>query len=117
MRILHSYSAGVGTLMGMVLVGLGASVADVMQCYAVSKKGYGSMAISNSVGSQILNICVGLGLPWLIKGLSSGHGVAIPGNKIVAKAGFLLAGGSLILIAITLGPALIFKEDKCKLGK
>ena len=103
--------------MGMVLVGLGASIADVMQCYAVSKKGYGSMAISNSVGSQILNICIGLGLPWLIKGLMTHEGVAIPGNNIVAKAGFLLAIGSLILSGITLGPALIFKEDKCKLGK
>ena len=103
--------------MGMILVGLGASIADVMQCYTVSKKGYGSMAISNSVGSQILNICLGLGLPWLIKGLMTGEGVAIPGNHIVAKAGFLLAIGSLILIGITLGPALIFKEDKCKLGK
>lgn len=101
----------------MILVGFGASIADLMQCITVSKKGYGSMAIGNTVGSQILNICVGLGLPWFMKGCIDGHGVVIPGNKTVAMAGFLLAGGSLVLIAITLGPALIFKEDKCKLGK
>ena len=88
-----------------------------MQCYAVSVKGYGSMAISNSVGSQILNICIGLGLPWFIKGIISGEGVVIPGSQTVQKAGFILAIGSLILIAITLGPALIFRENKCKLGK
>ena len=101
----------------MVVVSLGASIADMMQCITVSKKGYGSMAIGNTVGSQILNICVGLGLPWLIKGLIDGHGIHIPGNKLVAKASFLLSIGSLVLIGITLGPALIFKEDKCKLGK
>lgn len=110
-------SASVGTLVGMVLIGLGASIADLMQCYAVSRKGYGSMAISNSVGSQILNICIGLGLPWLIKGLSTKEGVHIPGSETVSKAGFLLGIGSLILIGITLGPALIYKENKCRLGK
>lgn len=106
-----------GTLVGMVLIGLGASIADVMQCYAVSRKGYGSMAISNSVGSQILNICVGLGLPWTIKGFSSHQPVHIPGFDIVSKAGFLLGFGSLVLIGITLGPALIYRENKCRLGK
>ena len=117
MGFLDRHSASVGTLIGMVLIGFGASIADLMQCYAVSVKGYGSMAISNSVGSQILNICIGLGLPWFIKGMISGHGVEIPGSQIVQKAGFILAIGSLVLIAITLGPALIFKENKCKLGK
>ena len=75
------------------------------------------MAISNSVGSQILNICIGLGLPWLIKGISTKEGVHIPGSGTVSKAGFLLGIGSLILIGITLGPALIYKENKCRLGK
>ena len=97
----------------MVLISLGAAIADIMQCYIVSRKGYGSMAISNSIGSQILNICVGLGLPWIIKGFISGDGVWIP----VSKAGFLLALGSLLLIGITLIPALIFKEDKARLGQ
>ena len=101
----------------MVLISLGASIADIMQCYIVSRKGYGSMAISNSIGSQILNICVGLGLPWLIKGMLSGEGVWIPGSSTVSKAGILLAVGSLLLIGITLVPALIFKEDKARLGQ
>ena len=101
----------------MVLISLGASIADVMQCYIVSRKGYGSMAISNSIGSQILNICVGLGLPWLIKGVLQEEGVSIPGSELVSKAGLLLAIGSLILIGITLLPALYYKEDKARLGR
>ncbi|KNB44140.1 sodium potassium calcium exchanger [Blastocystis sp. subtype 4] len=111
------HSPAIGTLVGMVLISLGAAIADIMQCYIVSRKGYGSMAISNSIGSQILNICVGLGLPWLIKGMLSGEGVWIPGSSTVSKAGILLAVGSLLLIGITLVPALIFKEDKARLGQ
>ena len=66
----------------MVLISLGAAIADIMQCCIVSRKGYGSMAISNSIGSQILNICVGLGLPWIIKGVLQSDGVEIPGSSI-----------------------------------
>lgn len=100
-----------------MLISLGASIADTMQCYIVSRKGYGSMAISNSIGSQILNICVGLGLPWLIKGMLMEDGVSIPGSQLVSKAGLLLAAGSFTLIGITLVPALYYKEDKARLGK
>ncbi|KAK8807918.1 hypothetical protein WA588_006406 [Blastocystis sp. NMH] len=110
------YSPAVGTLVGMVLISLGAAIADIMQCCIVSRKGYGSMAISNSIGSQILNICVGLGLPWIIKGVLQSDGVEIPGSSIVSKAAILLAIGSLLLIGITLIPAMIYKENKARLG-
>ena len=105
-----------GTLVGMVLISLGAAIADIMQCCIVSRKGYGSMAISNSIGSQILNFCVGLGLPWIIKGVLQSDCVEIPGSSIVSKAAILLAIGSLLLIGITLIPAMIYKENKARLG-
>ena len=101
----------------MVLISIGAAIADIMQCFIVARKGYGSMAISNSIGSQILNICVGLGLPWIIKGVLMEEGVSIPGSQLVSKAGLLLAVGSFTLIGITLLPALYYKEDKARLGK
>ena len=71
-----------GTLVGMVLISLGAAIADIMQCCIVSRKGYGSMAISNSIGSQILNICVGLGLPWFIDRVKGGYSF---GDRIIAS--------------------------------
>ena len=36
----------------------------------VARRGYGSMAVSNSCGSQIINILIGLGLPWLITNMA-----------------------------------------------
>lgn len=57
-----------------------------------------------------------LGLPWIIKGVLQSDGVEIPGSSIVSKAAILLAIGSLLLIGITLIPAMIYKENKARLG-
>lgn len=34
---------------------------------AVIKEGYGDMAVSNAVGSNVFDILICLGLPWLIQ--------------------------------------------------
>eukprot|EP00511_Aplanochytrium_stocchinoi_P011973 CAMPEP_0204876152 /NCGR_PEP_ID=MMETSP1348-20121228/47473_1 /ASSEMBLY_ACC=CAM_ASM_000700 /TAXON_ID=215587 /ORGANISM="Aplanochytrium stocchinoi, Strain GSBS06" /LENGTH=375 /DNA_ID=CAMNT_0052032873 /DNA_START=98 /DNA_END=1222 /DNA_ORIENTATION=+ len=52
------------SLFGFALVALGAEIPDTIQSVTVARRGYGSMAVSNAIGSQILNICIGLGLPW-----------------------------------------------------
>jgi len=54
------------SLFGIVLVAAGAEVPDGVQSLSVAKRGYGSMAVSNSCGAQITNILFGLGFPWLI---------------------------------------------------
>lgn len=36
----------------------------------MAKRGYGSMAVSNSTGSQIINILIGLGVPWAIMNMA-----------------------------------------------
>jgi len=43
---------------------------DTIQSVTVAKRGYGSMAVSNSCGSQIINILVGLGMPWFMSNWS-----------------------------------------------
>merc|ERR1719313_1288108 len=52
----------------------------MIQSVTVARRGYGSMAVSNCTGSQILNILVGLGMPWTISCLS-GQPVRIPGHE------------------------------------
>ena len=54
------------SLFGIVLVAVGAEIPDTISSLAVARRGYGSMAISNSCGSQITNILFGLGLPWML---------------------------------------------------
>jgi len=50
---------------GVALVAIGAEIPDCVQSVTAARRGYGSMAISACLGSQCLNICIGLGLPWL----------------------------------------------------
>jgi len=51
---------------GVTLIAIGAEIPDTIQSVSVAKRNYGSMAISNCIGSQIVNLCIGLGLSWLI---------------------------------------------------
>ena len=45
---------------------LGTSVPDALASIFVAKNGQGDMAVSNVLGSNVFNIFLGLGLPWLI---------------------------------------------------
>ncbi|KAF4662556.1 hypothetical protein FOL47_006195 [Perkinsus chesapeaki] len=74
---------------GLVLVALGAEIPDAINALTASSRGYGSMAAASCVGSQIINICVGLGLPWALSVLASG---SVPVSS--ASCSFLKAVGS-----------------------
>ena len=67
------------SLFGIVLVAVGAEIPDTISSLAVARRGYGSMAISNSCGSQITNILFGLGLPWLMANVIGASRGRVPG--------------------------------------
>jgi sodium/potassium/calcium exchanger 5 len=52
--------------MGMYVVAVGAQIPDTLQALAVARRGHGSMAIASATGSQVINVLIGLGLPWAI---------------------------------------------------
>ena len=56
-----------GSLFGL-LCAVGAEIPDTIQSVTMARRGYGSMAVSNAIGSQVLNICIGLGLPPRMQG-------------------------------------------------
>ena len=47
--------------LGMYIIAVGAEIPDTIQSVTGARRGYGSMAVSNSTGSQIINILIGLG--------------------------------------------------------
>lgn len=51
---------------GLVLVAAGAEIPDTVNSVTITKRGFGGMAIGACMGSQVVNICLGLGMPWLI---------------------------------------------------
>ena len=52
--------------MGLVIVASGTSIPDALSSLLVARDGYGDMAISNAIGSNIFDLDLGLGLPFLI---------------------------------------------------
>lgn len=53
-------------IMGLTLLAAGTSVPDLITSVLVARKGFGDMAVSSSVGSNLFDITVGLPLPWII---------------------------------------------------
>lgn len=74
---------------GLILVSLGAEIPDTIESVTVARKGYGSMAVSNCQGTQVINICLGLGAPWLLTTLG-GQSIQL-NHSLVAPACFQLA--------------------------
>uniref|UniRef100_A0A0R3TNU1 Na_Ca_ex domain-containing protein n=1 Tax=Rodentolepis nana TaxID=102285 RepID=A0A0R3TNU1_RODNA len=65
------------TIMGLTLIAAGSSVPDAITSVIVVREGEGDMAISNAVGSNIFDILVCMGLPWLLRTMVIGGPVEI----------------------------------------
>jgi len=78
-------------IMGITFLAMGTSVPDALGSIAVAKEGEGDMAVSNAIGSNVFDICIGLGLPWLLATLIDGEGRVINAatESIVASASIL----------------------------
>jgi K+-dependent Na+/Ca+ exchanger-like protein len=59
-------------VMGVVVLAVGTSVPDAIGSMIAAKSGEADMAIANAIGSNIFDIFLGLGLPWLLFNLLKG---------------------------------------------
>jgi len=64
-------------IMGITFLAMGTSVPDALGSIAVAREGEGDMAVSNAIGSNVFDICIGLGLPWFLVTLLDGKGKSI----------------------------------------
>uniref|UniRef100_A0A8D3ADQ6 Solute carrier family 24 member 3 n=1 Tax=Scophthalmus maximus TaxID=52904 RepID=A0A8D3ADQ6_SCOMX len=80
-------------IMGITFLAAGTSVPDCMASVIVARQGLGDMAISNSIGSNVFDILVGLGLPWTLQTLCIDYGSIIHLNSrgLIFSVGLLLA--------------------------
>lgn len=105
-----------GGFFGLFLISIGAEIPDTIQSVTVAKRGYGSMAVANSIGSQIINICLGLGFPWLIAN-AAGMAVLIPSHRDLQIAAFFQGGAVIFSFAMFLGAAIYYKLPKALLNR
>jgi len=64
-------------IIAVTVLAIGTSVPDLLSSMQVSKQGRGGMAISNAIGSNIFDILIGLGLPFLLIILINGNSIGI----------------------------------------
>lgn len=77
-------------VMGLTFLAAGTSVPDLLSSVIVAKRGYGDMAVSSSVGSNIFDVLVGLPFPWLLYSLVKGQDVMVASDNIGVSLFILL---------------------------
>ncbi|KAK1170941.1 sodium/potassium/calcium exchanger 3-like [Acipenser oxyrinchus oxyrinchus] len=109
------YTLGIpDVIMGITFLAAGTSVPDCMASLIVARQGMGDMAVSNSIGSNVFDILIGLGLPWALQTLAIDYGSYIHLNSkgLIFSVGLLLASVFFTVVAVHLNK---WKLDK-KLG-
>ncbi|XP_042884007.1 probable sodium/potassium/calcium exchanger CG1090 isoform X2 [Penaeus japonicus] len=66
------------TVMGLTFIAVGVSVPDALSSLCVAKQGFGDMAVSNAIGSNVFDILLCLGLPWFLKTAIVDPGSVVP---------------------------------------
>lgn len=104
-----------GTLIGMLLISFMLCIPDMRYAMDMTRKGHGYVAINNSFSAQIMTMSIGFGLPTMIYGFRHHNICHIPAHLLVAEAVLFLGIGVMVFIGLTLIPALIKKEESCRL--
>ncbi|NWW92115.1 NCKX3 protein, partial [Rhynochetos jubatus] len=109
------YTLGIpDVIMGITFLAAGTSVPDCMASLIVARQGMGDMAVSNSIGSNVFDILIGLGLPWALQTLAVNYGSYIQLNSrgLIYSVGLLLASVFVTVFGVHMNK---WKLDK-KLG-
>jgi K+-dependent Na+/Ca+ exchanger-like protein len=88
-------------VVALTVLAAGTSVPDMFASIAVARQGRGDMAIANAVGSNIFDILVGLGLPWILAMAIHSDVVKIDTSGLMTSA-FLLFGTVVLLFVFLL---------------
>jgi len=110
--------------MGLVVVAIGTSLPDAMSSILVAKDGYGDMAVSNAIGSNVFDIDLGVGLPFVIgSAIRELKPVVLitPAEKASYEAGDMLLlphpKFGFLLIILLFAALFIFAAAKFRLSK
>jgi len=89
-------------VMGTVIISAGTSVPDALSSIFVARNGQGDMAVSNVLGSNVFNIFLGLGLPWLLYTSIRGKTLKSPGLSADLVPSILILFGYLGILVVTM---------------
>ncbi len=84
-------------VIALTVLAAGTSAPDLLSSVLVAREGRGAMAVANAVGSNIFDILVGLGLPWLLAILFLGRPMIPVGTENLIASTIALMGTVVIL--------------------
>ncbi|HID34500.1 MAG TPA: calcium/sodium antiporter [Anaerolineae bacterium] len=87
-------------VVAITVLAAGTSVPDMFASIVVAKQGRGDMAVANAVGSNIFDILVGLGLPWILAMAMGSQAIAVDTAGLMSSV--LLLFGTVILLFVFL---------------
>uniref|UniRef100_A0A287DF64 Solute carrier family 24 member 4 n=1 Tax=Ictidomys tridecemlineatus TaxID=43179 RepID=A0A287DF64_ICTTR len=92
------YTLGIpDVIMGITFLAAGTSVPDCMASLIVARQGLGDMAVSNTIGSNVFDILVGLGIPWGLQTMVISYGSTVKINSRGLVYSVVLLLGSVAL--------------------
>ena len=77
-------------VMGVTVLAAGTSVPDAIGSLLVARDGQGDMAVSNAIGSNVFDILLGLGLPWMLANFFFGEAVTVDATGLLPMSLLLL---------------------------
>lgn len=93
----------------LTVLAVGTSVPDLLSSIIVAKQKRGGMAVTNAVASNIFDVLIGLGIPFLLM-------IIMYGKKITIKAEELISSTGLLLFSIV-GMIVLLVLNKWNIGK
>jgi K+-dependent Na+/Ca+ exchanger-like protein len=103
-------------IVALTILAAGTSVPDMMASIIVARQGRGEMAIANAVGSNIFDILIGLGLPWMLALLIHKGTVQVGTGDLWFSTIILLSTVVLLFVFLTTDRILSRKEGWALLG-
>lgn len=97
-------------IMGILVLAVGTSVPDAMGSMIVARQGEADMAIANAIGSNVFDILLGLGLPWMLKCLLYDTTVTVDKDGITESVIILLSTVLLFVLVIAVNGWMMSKK-------
>lgn len=98
-------------VVALTILAGGTSAPDLISSVVVAKQGRGGMAVANAIGSNIFDILVGLGLPWLIALVLLGRPVIEVGTGDLVLSVVILMGTVITLFYFLYTDRLLSRKE------
>ncbi len=86
----------------LTVLAIGTSVPDLLSSMIVARQKRGGMAVTNAIASNIFDVLIGMGIPFILMIIMYGKKISIKTDELISSTGLLLLSiiGMLILLIV-----------------